>query len=414
MAVVLQPVSGASLPLPLRGGTRQDAASPSRGKENKWGSMARNVRRNEEATKRTMKPRLHSALLAFTLAAGQSLAAAAPSAASPEASSARLAPSSLNLKPSTKKPLAPSPFRGYPEAYVLHNARVHAVVVPSLFRLVFLAPSADAPNLLRLDSALADTGALPPDPATAPGFFNIGGDWVWPVAQSNWPAFSPNASDWPPPPALADGPSTVEAWVDGDGTQHVNLIREYPPPVSATLERTFILSSDASHLECEQVLYPSVFDEEENDLPLALWHISQVTNPDKIHFVVPTPDFTPAVMAGTLVPGSFVVDSEWQGTFFGGTPLGRPATYTPPPSSEVKLFLPTSSLSARTPNGFFTVTIEETTPDFHAELYSNTGLGYAELETVTPDSSSVPHVSTLANTLVYCVFPPAGAPHPAQ
>jgi hypothetical protein len=354
-----------------------------------------------------MKHNLPSAILALSLAAAsQSLAADALSAASPEAPAARLAPSSLNLKPSPQKPLAPTPFRGYPEAYVLHNARVHAVIVPAISRLVFLAPSADAPNLLRLDDALADAGALPPDPSTAPDFFNIGGDWVWPVAQSNWPAFSPSASDWPPPPALADGPSTVKAWVEEDGTQYVNLIRKYPPPVSATLERTFIVTPHLPDLICEQVLYPSVFDEAENDLPLALWHVSQVANPASIHFTVPTPGFTPTVMAGTLFPGSFVVESEWHGTFIGGTPLGRPATYTPPPSSEVKLLLPISSLSARTPNGLFTVTVSDTTPDAHAELYSNTGLGYAELETVTPDCSSVPHVSPLANTLVYSVFSP--------
>ena len=344
-----------------------------------------------------MKHNLPSALLALSLAAAsQSLAADALSAASPEAPAARLAPSSLNLKPSPQKPLAPTPFRGYPEAYVLHNARVHAVIVPAISRLVFLAPSADAPNLLRLDDALADAGALPPDPSTAPDVFNIGGVWVWPVAQSNWPAFSPSSSDWPPPPALADGPSTVKAWVEEDGTQYVNLIREYPPPVSATLERTFIVTPHLPVLICEQVLYPSVFAEDENDLPLSLWHISQVANPDIIHFTVSTPDFTPTVVEGTLFPGSFVV--------IPGDPLlGCPATYTPPPSSEVKLLLPTSSLSARTPNGLFTV---DTTPDAHAELYSNTGLGYAELETVTSDCSSVPHLSTLANTLVYCVFPP--------
>ena len=103
-----------------------------------------------------MKRRIFVALLALSLASGPSFAAAAPPAASPEAPATRLAPSARNLKPTTTIPLAPTPFRGYPEAYVLHNDRVHAVVVPAISRLVFLAPSADAPNLLRLDPALAD------------------------------------------------------------------------------------------------------------------------------------------------------------------------------------------------------------------------------------------------------------------
>ena len=300
-------------------------------------------------------------------------------------------------------PLSPTPFMGYPEAYVLSNAHLHAVVVPAISRLAFLAPSADSPNLLRFDTALAEAGATPPDPSTAPDFFNIGGDWVWPVAQSNWPAFSPNASDWPPPPALADAPSDAEAWVDEDGNQHVLLTRHYPAPVHAILTREFILDP-IRHLFCGQTLTRDS-DAPADALPLTLWHISQVANPDKIRLTAPTPGFTPTVLAGTLLPGSFVVESEWHGTFIGGTPLGRPATYTPPPSSEVKLLLPTISLTARTPNGNFTVTVSNPTWDTHTELYSNTSLGYAQLETVTPDSSFVPHVSPIADTLSYFVHP---------
>ena len=353
-----------------------------------------------------MKRRIFVALLALSLASGPSFAAAAPPAASPEAPATRLAPSARNLKPTTTIPLAPTPFRGYPEAYVLHNDRVHAVVVPAISRLVFLAPSADAPNLLRLDPALADAGALPPDPSTAPDFFNIGGDWVWPVAQSNWPAFSPSSSDWPPPPALADGPSAVEAWTDKFGTPHVRLTRHYPAPVHATITREFILHS--YHLRCDQTLVRDS-DAPADAIPLSLWHISQVAAPTNIVFPVPA-GFVPTVMAGILAPAAFSIQPMSPPHVDDYTDL---ASYTPPPSSEVKLSLPPTTLWAHTPNGTFSVSALAA-EDPHAELYSNTGLGYAELETVTSEFSSGPHVSTLANTLHYCVFPPGVDSLPVQ
>ncbi len=299
-------------------------------------------------------------------------------------------------KPPSVAPLAPTPFLGYPEAYVLSNAHLHAVVVPAISRLAFIAPSADSPNLLRLDTALAEAGATPPDPSTAPDFFNIGGDWVWPVPQSDWPSITvdgaPYGRDWPPPPPLADAPSAASAWLDDDGTRHVVLTRHYPPPVNAFLCRHFILAPDSTHLRCEQDLVskrsPAT---DESPLPLVLWHISQIAAPTQITFPVPAVDFAPTVMAGSLDPGAYSVDEPVD---------SHPAiaTYTPPPSSEVKFSTPATTLFATTPGGILTV---HASPPAHTELYSNTGLGYAELETVTPESPD-----TLSNTLTYI-------PHPA-
>ena len=341
-----------------------------------------------------MKHNLTAMLLALSLSSAVAIAGGAggPPEASGDEAPSRVACSVPKLEATTAKPLVPTPFRGYPAAYVLHNDRVHAVVVPAISRLVFLAPSADAPNLLRLDDALADAGALPPDPSTAPDFFNIGGDWVWPVAQSNWPAFSPNAADWPPPPALADGPASASAWTDQFGIQNLLLTRHYPAPIHATLTREFILGSTATALKCGQTLVRDS-DAPGDAFPLTLWHISQTANPNRIIFTVPSADFTPAVMAGALPSGSFSIRSvNWCG---GPSFMG---TYTPLPASEVKFSIPSSSLDAATSNGRLAV---HASFPAHAELYSNSGLGYAELETVTPESSN-----TLSNTLTYFVSPP--------
>lgn len=313
-------------------------------------------------------------------------------AGGPGAEPPSVASPSRNPQPEPRTPITPTPFRGYPEAYVLHNDRIHAVLVPAISRLAFLAPSADAPNLLRFDPALADAGTLPPDPSTAPDFFNIGGDWVWPVLQTRWPSFSPNAADWPPPPPLADAPSTAEAWTDEFGS-HVRLTRHYPAPVHATLVREFSLISISSHLHCKQTLARDP-DAPADALPLSLWHISQADNPEKICFDLFSPDITPTVMSGTLDPAAFSIQNVADSS------RDFIATYTPPPSSEVKLSLPSSMLMAATPNG--RLHVRSSDPAAHAELYSNTGLGYAELETVTPESPT-----SLSNILIYTVRPPS-------
>ena len=253
---------------------------------------------------------------------------------------------------------------------------------------------------------MADAGALPPDPATDPGFFDIGGDWAWPVARSNWPSFSPNGSDRPPPPALADGPSEVEAWRDRFGNQHVVLTRRYPGPVHATLTREFFVTAHGP-LGCNQTLrYTGPVEETGCTIrPLALCHVSQVAFPDKIHFPVPAADYTPTVLSGTLPDGALSVQT---GDMCGGSVSD--ATFTPPPSSEVTLSLPVPSLSATTPNGFFLVSSSSPAYPVHAELHSNTGLGCAGLGTLG-DSTARLADFPLSNTLTYIVHPAAS---PAQ
>ena len=378
------------------------------------------------------------------------LLAATGSAAVPPTGGAGVPPAEAapDGGPSTPRPLPPQPFMGWSEAYVLSNAHIHAVVVPAISRLAFLAPSADAPNLLRLDPALAAAGATPPDPSTAPDFFNIGGDWVWPVPQSLWPSIpvdgAPYGRDWPPPPPLADAPSTAEAWLDPEGNQLVRLTRHYPAPVSATLTREFILVDNRfPTFVCLQSLTRDP-DAPPDAPPLSLWHISQVAAPEAIRFDVPSESFSPTVMAGTLPPGSLAIRGVRHKNTKGAVFLSCPgystgpdymtwhATYTPPPSSEVKLLLPNPSFSASTPHGRFFVSastppntqIDETLqnigndivlsihdiPPSHGELYSNTGLGYAELETVTPDAA--PPFPSLSNTLHYSVHPPEAAEPP--
>ena len=166
------------------------------------------------------------------------------------------------------------------------------------------------------------TPAPSPDPDTNPGFFDIGGDWAWPVARSNWPSFSPNGADWPALPILADGPSEVEVWRDSFGNQHVVLTRHYSA-FPATLTRHFRLDPRLSVLECEQTLRYSPGLIEETPQPLTLWRISQVTNPVSFTIPVPSADFTPDVLSGTLSLDAWTVTSGGALFFATCTPPSR-------------------------------------------------------------------------------------------
>ena len=313
------------------------------------------------------------------------------------------------------RPIPPTPFLGYPEAYVLSDSRIHAVIVPAISRLAFLSHSADAANLLCIGPAPSDA------PATGP--FDIGGDWTWPVPPF-FRSFLP-----------ADAPSDAEAWIDGDGVQFVRLSRHYPAPVHATLVREFILLPEnwSPAFTCRQTLTRDP-DAPADALPLALWHVTRIADPATLRFNVPSSDYTPTILSGTLPPGTFDVRSQVYRSFPEPYFTVTRATCTPPPSSEVKLLLPGPALAASTPDGHIAVhadaPLSHTTPEgasidgdeiviplpstrdvppVRAELHSDTTLGYAELETVAPDAS--PPLPCLTDILHYSVSPPS--PHSA-
>jgi hypothetical protein len=97
-------------------------------------------------------------------------------------------------------PLPPVAFAGWTNACRLANSALEVIIAPAVGRMVTLIP-AGATNLLRLDPALA---GLEPSATNTESWLNFGGDWFWPVAQSQWTPIQ--GRDWPPPPALAERP----------------------------------------------------------------------------------------------------------------------------------------------------------------------------------------------------------------
>ncbi len=292
--------------------------------------------------------------------------------------------------PATPPPVAPLPasaFLGWTNAYVLRNDRVEAVLVPAVGRLVHFGP-VDGASPLRLDPALQ--GKIP---AADEPFFNVGGDWLWPVAQARWGAMSAGGKDWPPPPPLADLPWTCSAWTDAEGAPCALLARDYGPPVNATVSRLFRLAPDSAALVVRQRIERTG----SAGLPVVLWNISQIARAE--HIVLP-------VEKKNRARGGFKV-------LMGRAPgrrrlqrCGDAVVYRVGPGAETKLGSDSPRgwiAAARGTNLVVESAATAATGEYpdggsRVEVYSNEGLGYSEIETLSPELDLAPG-TILENTL---------------
>jgi len=290
-------------------------------------------------------------------------------------------------------PILPADYLGWTNAFRLQNEQLEAVIVPALGRLVWLAPAGGA-SPLRMDANLQGRTPTPEEP-----FFNIGGDWLWPVAQARWPALSENKSDWPPPPVLADGPWQCSAWIDADDAQCARLTRAYGPPLNMVASRLFRLRPQSEELTIHQRLERTA----PSDIPVVLWNVSQIANAQQI--ILPTdpqsrfPKGLKTLMGGKPPRGSV-------------KKCDAAAIYTVRPGAETKL-------GSDSPRAWIAATKDETLivetavtaatgayPDGGCvvEVYSNSGLGYSEIETLSPEAPLAPG-TVLENTLTIRLAP---------
>jgi len=280
-------------------------------------------------------------------------------------------------------PVAPIPateYRGWAQAFRIQNDRAEAVFVPAVGRLVHFA-RLDGASPLRLEPALAGK-----TPAAGETFFNLGGDWFWPVSQARWPALAPDGKDWPPPAALGDEtPWTGSAWTDADGASCVQFVRHYGAPLHVEATRLFRLDPTSAVLVVRQRLERTA----PSDIPVVLWNVSQIAQAEQI--VLPADE-----------------DSKFRGglkALMGRKPprkqlvrCGDVAVYRVAPGAETKLG--SDSLrgwiaAARGTDVVFEAVANSATGDYPdggcvVEVYSNKGLGYSEIETLSPELNLEP------------------------
>lgn len=279
--------------------------------------------------------------------------------------------------PIPMNPLNPISMYGHTNAFLLQNRQVEAVLFPTLGRVGLLNFRGE-PNLLRFDSALAGQSAQAP--AEPRDWRNFGGDWMWPVSQARWPDHF-NGS-WPPPWIL-DGPAwSAHGWINSDQSQTVVLEIELGAPVNITVRREFTLPVDAATLTIQQRITRNAA----SSVPVTLWNISQLAAIERIAMATETNssfvggyrvlDFTPpaASLLNQETPSVLVVDVR--------------------AADEIKIGAdsPRSWIAAQRGD---TVVIERATgnpaatvfPDggCRTELYSNRGLGYSEIETLSEE-----------------------------
>lgn len=291
------------------------------------------------------------------------------------------------IAPPPVEPILPIEFLGWTNAYRLHNDRVEAILVPAIGRLVHFALR-PGPSPFRLEPTLQ--GRTPPE---GERFFNIGGDWLWPVSQARWASFSGDGKDWPPPSLLADRPWTGSAWTDADGVPCARLAREYGAPLNIKVSRLFRLESDSSSLVVQQRIERTA----DSEIPVVLWNISQIAGAEQI--VLPVD--ARSKFCGGLKALMGRKPSRKQLVSCPGA-----AVYRVSPGAETKLGSdsPRGWIAAvRGPHLLFESVANTSTGDYPdggcvVEVYSNQGLGYSEIETLSPELNLAPG-TVLENTL---------------
>jgi hypothetical protein len=270
--------------------------------------------------------------------------------------------------------MKPIRFAGWSGCYRLTNASLEVVVVPAIGRIMHLAPPGH-PSLLNQNPAVLGK-KLKRDVRWANG----GGDWLWPVAQSHWQTFSPEGKDWPPPPAVGEAAWEAQAWINSDGSQSCLLMRRFAAPVNLLVTRRITLDPNQPRLRVLQ----SALRVGPSDIPITLWNISQMrapsrvllpadpTAPDGLRNLFPQP---PATGDVTRVGDVLVCRGQPAGEFKIGTGPAVPWVAAHVGDSLVVEYS-AHRLEGPLPDGGCAV-----------EVYANGGLGYAEIELLSPEQS---------------------------
>jgi hypothetical protein len=276
-------------------------------------------------------------------------------------------------------PIQAVAFEGWTNVFELQNPAVALVIVPSIGRIAKISYKG-GDNLLRLDAGLKDRV---PDGGKGELWMNYGGDWIWPVAQSRWTAMA--KTDWPPPSALAEQPWTGTAWKDADGTMCCQMAREYGEPVNIKVSRLIKLDKAAARFTIRQRIERTA----PSELPVVLWNISQIAGASRV--VIPQgPDsiFETGVKALLFaMPDDKRLTSCGHAMVFDAT------------EGEYKLCSDSKRSWIAAQKGGVVIVERATSADTQGahpdggcsvEMYSNAGLGYSEIETLSVEKKLLP------------------------
>ena len=277
------------------------------------------------------------------------------------------------------EPIRTIAFEGWTNVFELQNPAMTIVIIPSIGRIAKISYKG-GDNLLRLDAGLKDRV---PDGGKDELWMNYGGDWIWPVAQSRWTMMA--KSDWPPPRPLAEKPWTGTAWKDADGTLCCQMAREYGEPINIKVSRSIKLDKEASHFTIRQRIERTA----PSELPVVLWNISQIAGASRV--VIPQgPDSMFEKGAKALL---FAMPDDKRLTSCGHA-LVYDAT-----EGEHKLCSDSKRSWIAAQKGGVAIVERASSEDTQGthpdggcavEMYSNAGLGYSEIETLSVEKKLLP------------------------
>lgn len=271
-------------------------------------------------------------------------------------------------------PLQTTEFQGWTNTMILETEQICVVLNPDTGRIALIGPDRET-NLLRMDESLKGK-VFPQDDAG--NWQNFGGDWLWPVAQSRWKDIQ--GKDWPPSRLLDGRPWTSRSWKDANGTLCCRLTQTYEAPLHIKVSRLVKVPQDSRHFTIDQQIERMA----DSEVPVTLWNISQVAAPEMVGLAIspeskiengyrsmgfdalPESVTTPcqgAMVFHTDVPGEYKICSDAVPAWI----CARNKEWT-----LVEAALQTTS--GTYPDGGCTL-----------EMYSNSGLGYAEIETLSTE-----------------------------
>lgn len=282
-------------------------------------------------------------------------------------------------------PIAPISYRGFTDAIPLQNDILRAVIVPSIGRMTEIE-LIDMPSPLRAD-ALLDKGKS----SDTNSWANYGGSWVWLVPQSLWG--STFGRGWPPP--VFDSPAaawTASAWKRADGASFCRLQLDVGAPLHIRVTREFLLPRKSAKLQVTQRI-DRVLD---SKVPMTIWNVAQVGNADEVVLpldegakLVPLYDKPIAPQFIRSCSNSIVIDPrEIEENKVGSA---SPRSWIAGRRGQLVLILTAKpgDAAGKYPDGGCRV-----------EMYTNKGLGYTELESLSEERVLAPG-ETLANTVTF-------------
>ncbi len=250
---------------------------------------------------------------------------------------------------------------GLTNVYRLNNAWITAVIAPDAGRIVELSVGGSN-NMLRVDAGLL---ARAPEAKSSDDWRNYGGDWLWPVAQSRWNLMQ--KGDWPPPELFRNTPWKSRAWENEDGAKCCLLSQEFGEPLNIRVSRLIRVDPHQPEIEIHQRIVRTAASK----IPVCLWQISQVGGATEVRWPAGQPykliafDPLPATMA---------------------TETNQLLHFDLSQASEHKVESSSEGISAAKGDTVLTAFAEGATTTF----YSNKGLGYTEIETMSAERDLAP------------------------